>query len=175
MSGSPTFLAFLDFEKAYDRVNWIFRDEVLFAYSHSSSRLIINGALSEKIVPTRGVRQGCPLSPFLFALYVEPLGQLLRNKAKGDNLCPPCGVLIPATLSGLGGFHIAGSQFADDTTLYGSSLNDIAFLLTLSIQRGVLCGFQFQIERCESACNIICAGTQRRQYSRSRWSSDLTR
>ena len=67
------------FEKAYDRVDWLYRDAVLkemgfplsfiaiiqALYTKASARLVINGKLSDRIIPTRGVRQGRPLSPFL--------------------------------------------------------------------------------------------------------------
>ena len=125
-SNKKAYLAFLDFEKAFDRVDWRFRDAVLqrmgfpisligminSLYHNASVRLNINGKLSPMIRQGRGVRQGCPMSPFIFALFVEPLGELLRDHAA------EFGVMLPLTRSGLSTAHILGSQFADDTTLY---------------------------------------------------------
>ena len=138
---SPAVLAFLDFEKAFDRVSWSYRDAVLrkmgfpepilhsiHALYHSAScALNVNGKLSRTIHQGRGVRQGCPLSPFLFALFVEPLGELLRDHA--DQL----GIQLPVTRGGLGGHHILVSQFADDTTLYSDDEAKIRAALDLVV------------------------------------------
>ena len=74
-------------------------------------RLNINGTLSQRIIQTRGVRQGCPLSPFIFAMLVEPLGELLRDNARTLGIHP--------SRSGKP-HHILCTQFADDTTLYSA-------------------------------------------------------
>ena len=70
----------LDFEKAYDRVDWNFLYEVMdclglpsdyvkavFAlYNSAASRVLVGGALGNTFPITRSVRQGCPLAPYLF-------------------------------------------------------------------------------------------------------------
>lgn len=67
-------LVSLDQEKAFDRVDWslldkilttmnfgpVFRSYVSTLYGNISSRVIINGWLSRRLYPSRGVRQGCP-------------------------------------------------------------------------------------------------------------------
>jgi hypothetical protein len=86
-------LLFLDQEKAFDRVshnvmlktlnhfgfgpNFISWIEIL--YSNASTRVDINGFLTEKVQLKSGVRQGCPLSPLLYVLIIELLGLLLRS------------------------------------------------------------------------------------------------
>ena len=76
---------FLDFEKAYDRVNWNFLYEVMghlglpvdyvkvvFAlYNSASSRVLVGGALGNNFPITRSVRQGCPLVPYIFLFVGE--------------------------------------------------------------------------------------------------------
>ena len=132
-------IAFLDFEKAFDRVNWWFRTQVLTAlgfpsciihmvhslYNEAMVRLNINGTLSPCILQTRGVRQGCPLSPFIFAMFVEPLGELLRDHAR------TLGLPLPHASRSGSTHHILCTQFADDTTLYSAFADDLVAAQTL--------------------------------------------
>ncbi|KAJ8358978.1 hypothetical protein SKAU_G00155030 [Synaphobranchus kaupii] len=62
-----------------------------------------------------GVRQGCPLSPLLYVLYVEPLAEAIRRSR-----CIK-GVAIP----GGGGEELRVAQYADDMTLFLSTERDL--------------------------------------------------
>lgn len=65
----------------------------------------MNGWLSEEFPLYRGTRQGCPLSPLLYALSVEPLAQCIRSDP---------------ILQGLrrGSFEERIGLYADDMILY---------------------------------------------------------
>jgi hypothetical protein len=86
----------LDFEKAYDRVNWSFLREVLIrkgfdpSWIHRVMGLVKGGQTAININREagnffrngRGVRQGDPLSPLLFDYIVEALAAIL-DQPKG--------------------------------------------------------------------------------------------
>ncbi len=75
----------IDLEKAYDRLRWDFLDQtlnligipfklqraIMLCVITASFWVLCNGKLSEEVVPSRGVRQVCPLSPYLFVLCIE--------------------------------------------------------------------------------------------------------
>ena len=77
----------IDLEKAYDRLEWCFIRKVLTCFgfhpniiklimsciSSSSTSLLFNGKKLSPFAPSRGIRQGDPLSPFIFLLCMEYL------------------------------------------------------------------------------------------------------
>ncbi|KAF1316448.1 putative Pollike protein, partial [Globisporangium splendens] len=123
---------FLDFEKAYDRVNWdyvfqvldrmgcggAFSDWVKLLYTSPQAHLLINGHIQPAICPTRGVKQGDLLSVLLFLMVIEPLGNLLRQHEE-HGICLTEDHTVP------------GLFFADDSTLLSGSVQGIQAQLDL--------------------------------------------
>ena len=87
----PGLLLNIDFEKAFDSVDWKFMFKVLKAssckkdicrwietfYTNIKSTVIVNGQSSKWFC--RGCRQGYPISPYSFILCVEILGIMIRE------------------------------------------------------------------------------------------------
>ena len=97
-SGSDGYAAVkLDMSKAYDRVEWSFLEKMLLklgfhdnwvqvimkCVSTVTYRIKVNGELSDEIIPNRGLRQGDPLSPYLFLICAEAFSCLL-GAAEGN-------------------------------------------------------------------------------------------
>ncbi len=90
----------LDAEKAFDRVEWpylfsvlskfnlgdVFIKWVRMFYSSPMARVITNGLKSPEFTLARGTRQGCPMSPLLFALAIEPLAAAIRDDPSIEGL-----------------------------------------------------------------------------------------
>jgi hypothetical protein len=103
----------LDFEKAYDRVNWPFFREVLIgkgfepAWVHKDLTLVsrgqtaisINGDIGKYFRNWRGVRQGDPLSPILFDYVVEALAAILEKARGAGHTAGVIPHLIPGGIS----------------------------------------------------------------------------
>ena len=85
----------LDLPKAYDHVDWGFLEKVLLKLGFQSQwvqRIMscissvhytvrFNGVPSASFTPTRGLRQGDPLSPFLFLFVADGFSTLLQKKS----------------------------------------------------------------------------------------------
>lgn len=105
-----------------------FRQWVPVLYHNIDSVVINTGWLSSPFVLQRGVRQGCPLSPLLYCLVAETLGQAIRRDPSIE------GISLPGTPHRQSNV----SQYADDTTLI--LVNDFsvtqAFSMIHTFERG---------------------------------------
>ncbi|KAL0449472.1 UNVERIFIED_CONTAM: putative mitochondrial protein [Sesamum latifolium] len=114
----------LDISKAYDKVKWCFLEKMLarLGFDHRFINLIMNCVTSVSysfllngnefgsLSPSRGLRQGDPLSPYLFLLCTQAFSSLIQNAEqeghiKGVSICRRA----PS---------ISHLLFADDTQIY---------------------------------------------------------
>ena len=124
-SGKEGFMALkLDMSKAYDRVEWSFLEKIMLKMGFQDSwvalimqcvttvtySILLNGEPKGFIRPSRGLRQGDPLSPFLFLFCAEGLNALLNKAA--DN-----GEIMGLSLCHQGP-RITHLFFADDCLLF---------------------------------------------------------
>lgn len=125
----------LDLEKAYDKLNWNFIEETLLNANFppnltrllmacvTSSKIQIqwNGSLLEEFKPNRGIRQGDPVSPYLFILCLERLGHMIC-KATHDKRWKP-------VAWDRGTIQVPYLFFADDILLFAQATPDQAVLI----------------------------------------------
>lgn len=129
--GQPGCIAFLDFSKAYDRLDRGWLDRALDAqgfgpqarkwvrliHSGLGARVRFNNWLSPHFPVSSGVAQGSPLSPLLYILAAQPLAAHLRLMVRE-------GSLLPFAYPG-GGLGPPCYQHADDTTLVLASRGEV--------------------------------------------------
>ncbi|KAJ9553208.1 hypothetical protein OSB04_017253 [Centaurea solstitialis] len=115
----------VDFEKAYDSVNWPFLLEtlkgmgfglkrqrwILACLSSSTTPVLVNGSLTNEFSMEKGLRQGDPLAPFLFQIVAKCLHVMLKEaEDKG---------LIKGIKVGKKKVPISHLQYTDDVILFG--------------------------------------------------------
>ncbi len=129
-----------DFEKAYDRVSWGFVSRAMMwlgadsrwcawierCLTNAKIAILVNGAPTKWIRVRRGLRQGDPLSPYLFLLVAEGMVRLV-DRAVSSNLLRGVGPTDSCKVSCI--------QYADDTIFFYEArlrqVRNLCFMLEL--------------------------------------------
>jgi hypothetical protein len=118
----------LDMSKAYDRMNWDFLIKNLLAFGFEEGwvtwvmnlvtsaffSILLNGSPTRTFNASRGLRQGDPLSPFLYIILAEGLGRSL-SQAKSEGMIKGLPLIQ-------GEEALSHLQFVDDNLLMGSPM-----------------------------------------------------
>ncbi|XP_075649824.1 uncharacterized protein LOC142620320 [Castanea sativa] len=157
----------LDFEKAYDHLERSFVRDTLNLYkfpshlvslimscvSTSSISILVNGGALGQFYPLRGIRQGDPLSPYLFILCMEVFGALIEDKCKAKLWNS-----VKASQRGLAFSHVF---FANDLLLFTRAfcfsqeqIGRIALLLGIIAIKALLNERGLGIQPVYPMCNI---------------------
>ncbi|GJW59701.1 RNA-directed DNA polymerase, eukaryota [Tanacetum coccineum] len=124
----------VDFEKAYDSVRWDYLDDVLNKFGFGSKwrkwirnclvsskgSILVNGSPTSEFYFRKGLKQGDPLSPFLFLLIMESLHLSFQNVVNADMFK---GISVSSSL------QLSHLFYADDVIFMGqwseSNINTI--------------------------------------------------
>jgi exonuclease III len=166
LKNQPTFGIFVDFKKAYDRVHHgaLFRvlehmgirgrmlDFIKRLYRDNKVRVRVGGHLSDPFDMLRGNRQGCPLSPLLFIIFINGI---LRE-------CSAGGVKVPGAkehqweegnaLPGQVEATCEGLMYADDVIALEDSVENAKRVCENLEQWAQKWGMELGIAK----CGVIC-------------------
>ena len=144
----PGILTSLEFRKAFDSIVWPFimktLDHLNFGrgikrwvnifYTNIESAVQNNGFITSWFKPSKGVRQGCPLFPYLFILSAEVLSNKIRQESNVRGIK-------------VFGKEIKLSQFADDTTLFNADIESLERALKIVGDFGRIAGLSLNVKK----------------------------
>ena len=170
-NNNPGYLAFVDFEKAFDMVKWTFMSKVLekmnfgrffihcikTLYNDISTYVANCGSLSNAFKPTRGIRQGCPISANLFVIIVETLASAIRQN-------------IDITGYKIGNTEVKINQYADDTCVFVKNIESLKVVFSVLNDFTSCAGLKANKEKSE-ALGIGSCTNYRHKLSGIKWPS----
>ena len=159
---SPRSMLKIDLQKAYDSVEWTFLEQVMGGLGFREMfiqwvmkcvktvnyTIVVNGQTTQRFDAAKGLRQGDPMSPFLFAIALEYLSRLLKGlkEEKAFKYHPKCSKL-----------DITHLCFADDLLLFSrGDLESIKILQRCFSEFSQASGLQENLTK----SSIYCGGVQ---------------
>lgn len=160
-TSTPSLLFKLDISKAFDSVSWEYllelltargfsqrwRDWIALILASSSSMVLLNGILGPKFHHERGLRQGDPLSPYLFILAIDTLQRIFELATEQGELSPLRGRHAKLRLS----------LYADDAALFVNPCKgDVDLTMEIMTKFGDATGLKINMAK-SSVLPIRCA------------------
>ncbi|CAM8877661.1 unnamed protein product [Rhodiola kirilowii] len=164
----------LDLSKAYDRVEWHFVKEmmlkmgfaeawvnkIMLCISTVSYKIRINGSTSEAVYPMRGLRQGDPISPYLFVICTEWLSHAIHIQQRqgiieGIRICKNAPTIT----------HL---MFADDCLIFSKATREaVVGIKGLLKTYELVAGQKVNYSKSEIVFSKNVAGGEREELSNS--------
>lgn len=154
--------------KAYDRIEWLYLRSIMLAigFPHPFVDLVmrcvysvqygiqVNGRIGPLFSPSRGLRQGDPLSPYLFLLSVEGLAGLLAQFE--------CTGVIHRIKVARGAPSITHLFFADDALLFARATDtELQCIMNILAIYEKASGQQVNLRKSSVSRNVSVASTTR--------------
>jgi exonuclease III len=141
----------IDFEKAFDSIEWEFLIQALkrfnfgdsfikwvnVIYTNISSCIINNGTTTPYFKLSRSVRQGDPLSGYLFIIALELLAQKIRESQDVQGIR-------------LGSKEIRITQYVDDLTVFVENINSANQVFTILKKFHKAAGLKINMDKTEA-------------------------
>ena len=155
----------LDITKAFDSVSWpfllevlknlgfgpIWRDIICGLLASSSTQILLNGSLGNKIAHRRGLRQGDPPSPMLFILVMDILCAMVKKASEEGLLQPLATRALQQRIS----------LYADDVVIFlHPAAEDIGVTLDILQLFGEASGLQTNVKKVQSFLYIAGRKTE---------------
>lgn len=162
----------IDLEKAYDRVSWDFLratlhdfgfpptivELIMWGVTSASISILWNGSKLESFSPQRGLRQGDPLSPYLFVLCMERLALLIQKRVVEGSWHP---IRIAKE-----GMNISHLFFADDILLFCQASRDQLHIVSETLKD--FCeasGMRVNLDKSRMCCSKTVAHATQESFS----------
>ncbi|XP_021773155.1 uncharacterized protein LOC110737090 [Chenopodium quinoa] len=149
----------LDLSKVYDSLEWSFIENTLIAFNFPSSIITLimscistprisvlwNGEITKEFVPSRGIRQGDPMSSYIFVLCLERLSNMIEASVNEKRWKS---IKISKNIS------ISHIFYADDVFLFcHASSNNIKEMMDILNRFGDLSGLRINLAKSSLICS----------------------
>ncbi|GJV87280.1 RNA-directed DNA polymerase, eukaryota [Tanacetum coccineum] len=178
-----SFILKIDFEKAYDSVRWDYLDDVLrkFGFGEkwcgwiqeclrsSWGSVLVNGSPTEEFQFFKGLKQGDPLSPFIFILVMESLHISFKRVVDAGMFN---GIVLNSVM------HLSHMFYADDAVFMGQwstkNIDTIIYVLkcfhrasglSINLSKSKLLGVVVSDDRVVQAANRIGCGVLKAPFA----------